>query len=86
MGQDVLKVLDLKSPAYLRLEDDQKSLVSRTNLRMSGRGRPMMFINKAGLFRLIMRSDKTEAVKFQNWVTDTVLPSIMDDGFLGRTR
>jgi len=86
MGQDVLKVLDLPTNAYQRLEADQKTLVRKTYLSLSGKGRPLQFINKAGLFRLIMRSHKPEAVKFQNWVTDTVLPSIMDDGFLGRTR
>ncbi|WP_417798918.1 phage antirepressor N-terminal domain-containing protein [Terasakiella pusilla] len=32
---------------HLGLKADQKSLVSKTDLRLSGRGRPFMFINEA---------------------------------------
>lgn len=31
-------------------------------------------INESGLYNLIMRSDKSEARKFQDWVTREVLP------------
>ncbi|MDE2563788.1 MAG: hypothetical protein KGL48_16225 [Sphingomonadales bacterium] len=37
-------------------------------------------ITESGLYKLIMRSDKAEALAFQNWVTREVLPSIRRTG------
>ncbi len=37
-------------------------------------------ISESGLYKLIMRSDKPEAVEFQNWVTREVLPAIRNTG------
>ena len=41
---------------------------------------PMNVISESGLYKLVMRSDKPQAKDFQNWVTQTVLPSIRKDG------
>jgi len=41
------------------------------------------FVNIAGLFRLIMRSNKPNAVEFQNWVCGEVLPEIYRTGSFG---
>lgn len=38
------------------------------------------FISEPNLYRVIFRSNKKEAVKFQNWVFDEVLPSIRKTG------
>lgn len=38
------------------------------------------FINEPNLYRVIFRSNKAEAVKFQNWVFDEVLPAIRKTG------
>lgn len=40
----------------------------------------VIIIIESGLYKLIMRSDKAEAVVFQNWVTQEVLPSIRKTG------
>lgn len=37
-------------------------------------------VNEAGLYKLIMRSDKPEAQAFQNWIASEVLPSIRKTG------
>lgn len=37
-------------------------------------------LSESGLYKLVMRSDKPEAKKFQQWVTETVLPAIRKDG------
>ena len=37
-------------------------------------------ISESGLYKIVMRSDKPEALKFQNWVTQDVLPAIRKDG------
>jgi prophage antirepressor-like protein len=48
--------------------------------RMDTKGRPSRILNEAGLYKLIMRSDKAEARPFQDWVTRVVLPAIRKDG------
>ncbi|HBT68496.1 MAG TPA: hypothetical protein DEB63_09970 [Agrobacterium sp.] len=42
-------------------------------------GRPLKFVSESGLYKLIMRSDKPEARKFQDWVTRDV-PAIRKTG------
>lgn len=39
-------------------------------------GTKITLLSESGLYKLIMRSDKPEARKFQDWVTREVLPSI----------
>lgn len=39
-----------------------------------------IFISEAGMYALLMRSKKPEAVKFQEWVCEYVLPSIRRTG------
>jgi len=38
------------------------------------------FLTESGVYALIFKSRKTEAQKFQTWVTDEVLPSIRKNG------
>lgn len=38
------------------------------------------FLTESGVYKLIFKSNKTEAEKFQDWVTDEVLPSIRKIG------
>ena len=40
----------------------------------------MLVVNEAGLYKLIMRSNKPIAEKFQEWVCEDVLPSIRKKG------
>ncbi len=40
----------------------------------------MVLVSESGLCKLIMRSDRLEAMVFQNWVTGEVLPSIRKTG------
>jgi prophage antirepressor-like protein len=66
------------------LRDDEKQVVTRStniNLFELGRGSSrLILISESGLYKLIMRSDKPEARKFQDWVTREVLPAIRKDG------
>ena len=38
------------------------------------------FLTESGVYKLIFKSDKKEAEKFQDWVTDEVLPKIRKTG------
>ena len=43
----------------------------------------MKLINEAGLYTLVIKSDKPEAKPFRRWVTSEVLPSIRKTGSYG---
>ncbi|WP_371734236.1 Bro-N domain-containing protein [Acidisphaera sp. S103] len=45
-----------------------------------GRPQKTTVVSEAGMYRLVMRSDKPQAVRFQDWVVGTVLPSIRKHG------
>ncbi len=77
LATDVCRVLGLSNPsvAILPLDADEKA---KTDLGLSGR--LPNIISESGLYKLIMRSDKPEARKFQDWVTREVLPAIRKDG------
>jgi len=82
-GLDVLRALDMdpdhSSNAYRKLDPNQRANLQRTQVGMR-QGRPLVVISEAGLYRLVMRSDKPDARVFQNWVTDEVLPAIRKTG------
>ena len=42
-----------------------------------------VFVNEAGVYKLIFRSDKPKAEEFANWVCEEVLPQIRKHGFFG---
>lgn len=73
---DVCKVLGLTNPTVVsqRLDEDERS---KFNLGRQGEG---TIINEAGLYSVILRSDKPEAKEFKRWVTHEVLPSIRKHG------
>ena len=38
--------------------------------------REMLFVDEAGMYKILMKSRKAVAEKFQDWVTEQVLPSV----------
>ena len=45
-----------------------------------GQGREQIIINEGNLYRLVLKSKKKEAEKFESWVCDEVLPAIRKTG------
>lgn len=76
---DVCKVLGLTTPARVaeRLEDDEKGV---SLIHTLGGEQKMTIINEAGLYSVILRSDKPIAKPFRRWVTHEVVPSIRKTG------
>ena len=72
-AQDVCAVLGIAdvSKAIARLKMGEK----RTS-----ESRNVLILNEKGLYRLIMRSNKPEAERFQDWVFGDVLPQIRKTG------
>jgi len=58
------------------LDSDEKS-----TLRISEGGPKRNIINESGLYRLLSRSNKKRAKKFQRWLFHDVLPAIRKTGF-----
>ena len=58
------------------LEDDEVFTLPN----WEGKGSAPLIINEPGLYRLILKSRKSEAKEFQRWVTHEVLPSIRRHG------
>ncbi len=87
VGADVCRVLGISNTgnAYQRLSDDQKTNIRRVDVGLSA-GRDLKLISESGLYNLTMRSDKPEALKFQDWVTREVLPSIRKTGSYSRAK
>jgi prophage antirepressor-like protein len=88
MGMDVCNALNITAcNAYKKLDDSQKTLMHRMHLGMKP-GKPFVLVSESGLYKLVMRSDKPEAKRFQDWVTKDVLPAIRKDGayFLGEEK
>lgn len=77
---DVSEILSLQSRATSTFNLDEKGIVKIQITDSLNRKQTATFINEPNLYRVIFRSNKKEAVKFQNWVFDEVLPSIRKTG------
>lgn len=64
--------------ALSRLDDDEKSSIRLTDGTPGNPNRAI--INEAGLYSLIIRSDRPDARKFKRWITHEVLPAIRKTG------
>ena len=51
-----------------------------SNIELGLTGPPTIIVNEAGMNQLIMRSNKPEAEKLQDWVYEEVLPSLRKTG------
>lgn len=80
VAKDICDVLEIKNSrdAVNELYDNEKNTVAITD---GNRGNPnTTVINEPGLYKLIFKSRKTEAKKFQDWIFYEVLPSLRKTG------
>ena len=63
--------------ALSALAPDEKGL---QRVKTPGGEQTLNVISESGLYKLVMRSDKPQARRFQDWVTREVLPAIRKDG------
>lgn len=81
-AKDVCQVLDI-SWSSVTLENMPENWKLVIKLITSFGEKDTYFINEAGLYHLIFRSNKPKAKDFANWVCETVLPEIRKTGFFG---
>ena len=80
VAKDVCDILGLENSrkATADLDSDEKNTVTISD---GIAGNPnKTIISEPGLYRLVMKSRKTEAKEFQRWVTHEVLPQIRKTG------
>jgi prophage antirepressor-like protein len=77
VAKDVCKTLGFGNPSQA-LRSHCKALQKMETLRIGGH--PASIISESDVYRLVMRSKLPSAVDFQDWVCDTVLPSIRNHG------
>jgi prophage antirepressor-like protein len=79
VAKDVCLVLGILNVAQAarRLKTNEKGVYS---IDTPGGRQEMVTVTEPGLYRLIFRSDKPEAERFQKWVFNDVLPSIRKTG------
>jgi prophage antirepressor-like protein len=78
-ASDVAKVLGVQTNGLLSRIPEKE--ISLADLLSEGGIQKTKFLRESGLYRAILRSDKPEAEKFIEWVTNEVLPSIRKQGF-----
>lgn len=76
---DVYKSLGISRTSRLFRELDSKGVVIR-HTPTSGGIQKLKFINEPNLYRIIFRSNKPQALSFQDWVFSEVLPTIRKTG------
>lgn len=77
LAADIARALTVKNPSrmveYARVKEQNVRSILNTTL---GCEQKMLFIDEIGLFKILIMSRKAVAEKFQDWVTEQVLPSV----------
>jgi len=60
--------------------EDGKELAKKITVKTNGGTQSMIAISEPDLYRLIMRSKMPDAIKFEGWVMEEVLPAIRKTG------
>lgn len=77
---DVAVILNLEKATPNRFNLDEAGVHKMSIIDNLNRIQEVNFISEPNLYRVIFRSNKKEAVKFQNWVFDEVLPTLRKTG------
>jgi prophage antirepressor-like protein len=86
-GIDVANILEYKNPKREirnKIKENQKlrfkDWVGQYSSHPKNEDGKTIFINEAGLYTLIIKSNNKKAVEFQEWITNDVLPSLRKNG------
>ncbi|QWY84314.1 antirepressor [Gordonia phage Jalammah] len=77
---DLCKVLDIVNVGNVADRLDELNIRRADVENSRGQMRLTMIVNEAGMYEVVIRSDKPEAVAFRRWITGTVLPEIRRTG------
>lgn len=77
---DLCAVLEIGNPRNVRARLDQECVHQADVLDGRGLLRPTTVVDESGMYEVVLRSDKPEAVDFRRWITREVLPEIRRTG------
>lgn len=77
--KDVAAILEIQNTKQSRFNLNEKG-VHKMYHQTAGGNQEITFINEPNLYRVIFRSNKPEAVKFQDWIFEEVIPQIRATG------
>ena len=77
---DVCKTLDISNSALSNFDFKKDGVDTIEVIDSLGRKQVVNFISQSNLMRVIFKSRKEEAVAFQDWVFDVVIPTILNTG------
>jgi anti-repressor protein len=80
VASDVTKILGYTNGRQAIIDNCTKGVSRKYPLKTTGGIQELTIINESALYELIFGSRKSEAVKFKEWVTSKVLPSIRKTG------
>ena len=79
-AKDVCDILGIKNTSQALLKVDKDAIRISYTIDGIGRTQPYSFVTESGVYELTFKSRKKEALAFQRWVTNEVLPSIRKTG------
>lgn len=77
---DLCAVLGLRNATMISQRIDVDALSQAEVIDSMGRKQTASIVNEAGMYEVVIRSDKPEAVKFRRWITGEVLPVLRKTG------
>ena len=77
---DLCAALGIANPSNVADRMDEVNLRRAEVENSRGQMRQTVVVNEPGMYEVVLRSDKPEAVAFRRWLTGTVLPSIRKTG------
>jgi prophage antirepressor-like protein len=82
---DLCKVLGLSSPTRVAERLAADGVSQAQVIDSMGRGQCATIVSESGMYEVVIRSDKPDAVAFRRWITTDVLPSIRKSGSYSTT-
>lgn len=76
--KDICRALEIKNHRDVKERLTPKGVVSNYHPPNGGGRQNTLFIDKPNLYRCIFQSRKKEAVEFQDWVFEEVLPKLRE--------
>ena len=80
VASDVTKILGYSNGRQAIIDNCTKGVSRKYPLQTTGGMQELTIINEPALYELVFGSRKPEAIKFKEWVTSKVLPSIRKTG------
>lgn len=77
---DLCKAINVTNHRNVAKRIDQDGVRLMDTIDSMGRTQQVLFVNEAGMYEVLLRSDSEEAKPFRKWVTSEVLPSIRKTG------